>query len=218
MEEWRDIEGYEGIYQISNYGRVKRLDTIIHTAIKYVSKRAIKGGVLKLSSNNRGYKTVMLSNSVKRKKYFVHRLVAKAFIENPNNYPVVNHKDENPSNNMVENLEWCTQRYNMNWRNVMARKVAPKLRKTEEEKKRNRQNYIQEHKEEIKAYKRIWYIKNRKPKGKFMKGVEQYDKNNNFIKSYCSIEEAKRQTGISHINCACSGKRKTAGGYIWKYQ
>ena len=103
-EIWKDIAGYEGRYQVSNFGRVKSLPGKSST-------NAYKGGVLVLMKDACGYLTVNLS----RKMYSVHRLVAMAFIDNPNGYPCVNHKDENKANNSVENLEWCTYKYNSNY-------------------------------------------------------------------------------------------------------
>ena len=94
-EIWKPIEGYE-FYQISNHGRVKNA----------------KGHFLKFTHNHRGYVVVYLNENGKTKTMFLHRLIAKAFIPNPNNYPEVNHIDENKDNNIIENLEWCTDKYN----------------------------------------------------------------------------------------------------------
>lgn len=129
MEEiWKDIEGYEGLYQVSNLGRVKSLERII----KMVSKgtecyKRIQESVLKQCKSRSGYYLVVLSKNGGQKNLSVHRLVAKAFIPNPNNYPQVNHKDECKTNNIVwvnedgtidqekSNLEWCTNSYNVNY-------------------------------------------------------------------------------------------------------
>lgn len=102
MEIWRDIKGYEGLYQISNLGRVRSLNY----------KRTGRTQIMKLGTYPNGYKMVDLKKNHKRKAYLVHRLVAQAFIPNLNNYPEVNHRDENKANNTVENLEWCTHIYN----------------------------------------------------------------------------------------------------------
>ena len=92
-----------GLYQVSNLGRVKSLG----------NSKTRKEKILKPEIRT-GYYSVNLCKSGKRKKHRVHRLVAQAFIENPKNLPVINHIDENKLNNCVENLEWCTHEYNMN--------------------------------------------------------------------------------------------------------
>lgn len=99
MEYWKDIKGYEGLYQVSNLGRIRKENKIISPWTQL------------------GYKIVGLWKNKKCKKFRVHRLVAEAFILNPNNYTQVNHKDEDKSNNSVENLEWCTQKYNNSYGN-----------------------------------------------------------------------------------------------------
>lgn len=103
-EEWRDIKGYEGLYQISNLGRVKSLG----------NNKSKKEKILK-PRKTCGYLNVVLSKEGKRNSYQVHRLVAQSFIPNLNNYKEINHKDENKSNNCIENLEWCTREYNVNY-------------------------------------------------------------------------------------------------------
>lgn len=113
MEIWKDISGYEGKYQISNLGRVKRL-----------GNNKTKKEKIKIPAKNKdGYLRVNLYKEGKYKTFTVHRLVAEAFIQNPNNYPCVNHKDENPSNNNVDNLEWCDYKYNSNYGTCQQRRV-----------------------------------------------------------------------------------------------
>ena len=117
-EVYKDIEGYEGLYQVSNLGNVKSLVN---------NKGVAREKILKTAISN-GYKIVMLYRNKTRKTYLVHRLVAQAFIENNNNYPCINHKDECKINNSVENIEWCTNKYNSNFgtRNARARKAISK--------------------------------------------------------------------------------------------
>lgn len=105
-ELWKDIVGYEGYYQISNFGNVKSLDRVDGIG------RTIKGHLLKWKHNNRGYFTISLNKNGKARYFLVHRLVATMFIKNPDNLPEVNHIDEDKSNNSVDNLEWCTSEYN----------------------------------------------------------------------------------------------------------
>lgn len=113
IEEWRDVIGFEGAYQVSNLGRVKSLDR----AIDYINNGTstilhIKGRLLKLNPDRDGYPRVSLKFGKKIKLAGVHRLVAQAFLPNPDNLPCVNHKDYQRDNNCVDNLEWCTVDYN----------------------------------------------------------------------------------------------------------
>ena len=100
MEIWKDIYGYENKYQVSNIGNIRNIKT---------------GKYLKVQTYKTGYCYIDLYNNGQPKKYLIHRLVAQAFIPNPYNLPYVNHKDCNPLNNNANNLEWCTQQYNVNY-------------------------------------------------------------------------------------------------------
>lgn len=114
VEVWKDVVGYEGIYQISNLGNVKSLNRYAKT--KCGNERFFKGKVL-IKRLLKGYERVELNNNGVAKQWSVHRLVALAFIPNPNNLPVINHKDEVKTNNNIDNLEWCTVKYNNNYGN-----------------------------------------------------------------------------------------------------
>lgn len=105
MEEWKDIKGYEGLYQVSSLGRVKSLN-YNKTGKEHLLNPGKVGG---------GYLMFVLSKGGKRSNLLLHRLVAEAFIPNPDNLPCVNHKNEDKSDNRVENLEWCTHKYNNNY-------------------------------------------------------------------------------------------------------
>lgn len=125
-EIWRPIKGYEGWYEVSSYGNVRSLDRlVIHSEGR---KRLWKGKIMKLCHLNNGYLNIELSKNCVKKHHSIHRLVAEAFIPNPDNLPIVNHKDENPNNNHVSNLEWCTRSYNINY-GTRNEKVAVKLSK-----------------------------------------------------------------------------------------
>ena len=117
-EEWRDIQGYEGMYQVSNLGRVRSLDRQVECKN---SIRFYKGKILSHCEDDKGYIRVLLSVAGKHKSCQIHRLVAQAFIPNPSNLPEVNHKDEKTSNNCVDNLEWCTKIYNLYYGTGMER-------------------------------------------------------------------------------------------------
>lgn len=115
-EIWKDIKNFEGYYQVSNLGNIMSTGAKRKTNGTGNYDRGKR--LLKQYPNNKGYMTVHLYKYGKDHQKLVHRLVAEAFIENPFQFEKVNHKDENPSNNRVDNLEWCTQKYNMNYGNV----------------------------------------------------------------------------------------------------
>lgn len=112
MEEiWKDIEGFEGLYKISNLGRVKSLARVI--ASINGKQRVSKDKILKSKGISSGYRAVILYKDRKEKTMYIHRLVAQAFLQNDNDYTDVNHKDGNKENNILENLEWATRSYNI---------------------------------------------------------------------------------------------------------
>ena len=118
MEEvWKDIAGYEGLYQVSTLGRIKSCDRTIETSLNV---RKYAGKIIR-QQEHKGYLSVMLSNTGIQERLPVHRLVAKAFIPNLNNLSEVNHKDENTKNNCVDNLEWCNRLYNANYGTALER-------------------------------------------------------------------------------------------------
>ena len=180
---WRDIPNYEGLYQVSNTGRVRSLNY----------KHTGKTKVLKLCTNKKdGYKRAMLFKNGKYKVYLVHRLVAQAFIPNPNNYPIINHKDENPSNNYYENLEWCTYEYNNNYGGKNER-----VSKSRKGKCKGVNNYQ-------------------------TKPVLMFTLDGEFIRKFNCITEANEFLGKDkhnrNISMCTRGKNKTAWGYKWKYE
>ena len=114
MEEiWKGIKGYEGLYQVSNLGRVKSLERVSKHTKGYMAH--YKEKILASISEKNGYVRTILTKNNTSKSYYIHRLVAEAFIPNPDNLPEVNHIDENKANNCVNNLEWCTHKYNSNY-------------------------------------------------------------------------------------------------------
>ena len=190
MEEiWKDIKGYEKMYQISNYGRIKSLSRFInsckqYSSIGYYSKEKI----IKQSVSKTGYYICTLCKNGKTRTFKVHRLIAEAFIDNPNNLPIINHKDGNKLNNSIDNMEWCDYSHN------------------------NKEAY----KQGLKESNLKWIVELNKRK---RKKVNQYDLNNNFIKQYKSVHEAENETKAHHVNIikVCKGQRITAGGYKWRY-
>lgn len=137
-EIWKDIIGFEGIYEISNLGRIRRIKT---------------GRILSTRRSDGWYITVTLYKDKKRYGKSLHRLVSEAFISNPDNLPEVNHRDEDKTNNMVDNLEFCDHKYNVNYGTIKDRIRNTKLKNghiNEEysglDKKSYGKKYYQDHK------------------------------------------------------------------------
>ena len=196
MANWEDVKGYEGLYLVSDEGEVYSLPRIVNNGRgTYVTG----GRVLKPGKRAQYYSFVILSDGENIEHKSLHRLVAEAFIPNPNDYPEVNHIDENPMNNNVKNLEWCTPKHNMNYGNG----AKTRHRKIDYTKPCYKENAI----------------KNGK---KASRPVVQYDKSGNFIRRYESAKDASRITNTdhSHILDCCNEKpyRHTAGGYVWKFE
>lgn len=124
MEEiWKDIEGYEGYYKISNLGNIKSEERVIEHNGCYGGYYKIRGKILKPKIDKDGYFKICLKKNDIKKYFFIHRLVAQTFIPNPNNLPQVNHKDETKQNNCVSNLEWCDNIYNVNYGTGIRRRI-----------------------------------------------------------------------------------------------
>jgi hypothetical protein len=115
-EIWKPIAGYENLYEVSSAGRVRRLETIVSEKSRYGKTRMVKhkARILKPCKTARGYLLVVLCGQGGQKSHMVHRLVASAFCQKPNGRDVVNHIDNIHTNNRAENLEWCTQKENVN--------------------------------------------------------------------------------------------------------
>lgn len=131
----KQVAGYEGIYEVDQFGRVYSLDrtkTVVDNGRIY--EKPIAGRQMKQSIHTKGYKTVSLTKNGSTKTMFVHRIVAEAFLPNPNNLPMVNHKDEDKTNNFIDNLEWCTASYNRTYGKAIERQ-AKKIRGRESKKK-----------------------------------------------------------------------------------
>lgn len=117
-EIWKDIKGFEGLYQVSNLGRVKGLNRVS------LDKRHLPDRILTGSVYSTGYVVVKLRVNGIAKRFSMHRLVAEHFIPNPKNLPIINHKDENKLNNRWDNLEWCTQQYNATYGNAKTKALS----------------------------------------------------------------------------------------------
>ena len=172
MEHWKAIAGYEGLYEVSDLGRVKSLG--------YGKEKILKPG-----KTRGGYLYVNLHKDGQRKTITVHRLVATAFISNPTNLETINHKDEVKTNNTVSNLEWMSHKDNNNY-GTHNKRVA--------------ESHINH--------------------PSLSKQVQMLDKSTGeLLATFPSTHEAERVTCIdkSNISKCCNGKRKSVGGYIWRY-
>lgn len=189
-EIWRPIKGYETYYEISNFGNVRSVDRIV--TYSNGRKRLWKGQMMKPYKDRYGYLALNLCKNSKYSAFTVHRLVAQAFLPNPDNLPVINHKDENKTSNFVflnkdgsvdfdkSNLEWCSISYN-NCYGTRLKHIVEKLSKP----------------------------------------VIQIDNvTDEVIAEYPSTMEAARQLNISqgHISACCNGKLKTYKRFKWRYK
>lgn len=181
MEVWKDIKGYEGLYRISNTGKVLSLHYMKGNKKKEFSPK----------KNKKGYLWVELRNHGKAQHCLIHRLVAEAFLENPNNYSDVNHKDENPQNNNVSNLEWGTHKYNVHYS-------------------------MKRHPERVNSYGNRGNA--RKPYRNSRK-IIQYSLEGKYICEFANVSTIAREKGYhaSNITKCCNKTRKTAYGYKWEY-
>ena len=195
-EIWRPINGYYGYYEISSIGRIRSLTREVKSKR---GKRIIKGKILSPSTDINGYYIMRLYKNSIGKKFFIHRLVADAFIENPDNKPFVDHINTIRKDNRIENLRWCTQKENAN-------NPITKIHSRE-------RVYIEETYEKAKRTRKKKKTKNRE------REVFMYSTDGCFIKSFKSATAASKETGIDAgtIRGVCRGGRgkKSAGGYIW---
>lgn len=183
MELWKPIDGFEGIYLISDKGRVKNKNT---------------GKILKLQHDKNGYCVIGLHNHPIHVNRKVHRLVAKAFIPNPNGLPQVNHKDENKENNSVENLEWCTNKYNVNYGNHSLHAAQAQIGK----------KHTADH---------IAKIRNNAPSSKAVYMID--DKSGKIVKEFVSASEAARRIEgtATNVSYACRNGIRYKG-MRWEYK
>ena len=191
MEEiWKDIKGYEGLYQVSNLGNVRSLDAIINCkGAKGIDEHIRYGRILKKYIGTTGYYSVNLSKNSKVKIMRVHRLAAIAFIPNPNKYRLINHIDGNKLNNNIENLEWCDYSHNLREAHRLGLNVSKYKGKFGKE-------------------------------AQFSKPLLQYSIDDEFIKEWENANQVKRELGYcaENIRNVCKGRRKIANGYKWKYK
>ena len=189
-DEWKDIKNYENIYKVNKNGKIINIK---------------RNKIRKSRIDKYGYERIILNKNNKKQNLLVHRLVAEAFIPNPNNLPQINHKDENKQNNNVNNLEWCTQKYNCNYGTKNER---AKLKISQANKGKHYSINTEFKKGNIAWNKNI----NTYYRAKKVKCVE-------LNKIYNSIMDASRELNIKHQNImrSCISNYK-AGGYKFEYE
>lgn len=194
IEEWKDISGYEGRYQISNFGRVKSCDRLVnrcgrymHVAERIMHQSLAANGYYVVNLNNQGYKT-----------FYIHRLVADAFIPNPFSHKCIDHIDANRLNNTLENLKWCS--YSENNNNPITRK-----RMSDGSKGFSPSEEMIE-----------------KLRLRISKPVRQMDLDGKLIKVWESPQTASKQLGLCSQTiyrcCNHPERSKSAGGFKWEYE
>lgn len=194
-EIWKSLDfiGYPD-YEVSTLGNVKSLNY----------RGSGKERLLKPIKIKLGYCVVGLYKNTKPKIFTVHKLVALAFIPNIQNSPMINHKNEIKTDNRVENLEWCDCKYNLNYGTCKER-ISKKMKGrklSEETKQKMSKPKSEEHKQKL-----------RKP-------IFQFTKDMVFVREFDSATTASQELNInnSHITACCRGKRKTCGGFVWRYK
>lgn len=196
-EIWKDVIGYEGLYQVSNLGRVKSLDRFC------IDGRKRCGQIMKQVITNGGYFAVGLRKGKGQKRYLVHRLVAEAFIPNTDNKPCVDHINTIRTDNRVCNLRWCTYKENCN--NIKTLKHLSDSVKGEKNGMYGR-HLTEEQKEHLRLLKQ--------------KKVLMYDKEMNFIREYNSSDDVAKELNVTSgaIRKCCCGVLFTVKNYHFKYK
>lgn len=190
MEIWKDINGFEDFYEVSNCGQIRSKDRI--RKIPFGRECVVRGKILKQQPNSNGYLRVSLSNGKgKKEKVFVHRVVAQAFVANPQNLPVVNHLDFDYTNNNADNLEWTTLKGNVQYSLVRGR-----FKRTEKW---------------LKNLKKSLDIK----MGKSVVGINETTGEMIFFKALNDCAGAGFQP--SCVSNCCTGKRKHHLGFVWRF-
>lgn len=191
-ETWKPVKGYEGLYEVSNLGNVRSVDRYVMNGNRCC---LLKGKPIKAYPNSNGYLMADLYKNSQRTHYLIHRLVANAFIPNPNNLPCIDHIDRNYLNNSADNLRWCTQKENCN--NPLTREYANiKIRSKEvQEKRLATKRKKQSYGCEIPVY---------------------YIDEDGSKRSFKSMAEAQRQTNVHHSCIALSiNKKRPISGRQW---
>lgn len=205
-EIWKDIPGYKGLYQISNFGRVKSFPK--YRTRYYRTERVLKQ---RNCEQNQYFEVILYKDRV-GKSFKVHRLIAEAFIPNPENKPCIDHINTIRTDNRIENLRWVTLKENANNPITVSRF---------KELSAGKNNYFYGKELSAEHREKMSLAKKGKLNGNRSVPVIQIDPITNIqVKEYLSAQEAERQTGVSQPNIisVCKGKRPRAGGFKWKYK
>lgn len=192
IEIWKTISGYEGCYEISNFGKIRSIERDVNRNNHTIH---IKGKIKKPHIGGSGYYYTVLCKEGKCKLELVHRLLANAFIPNPENKPEIDHINADRSDYRLENLRWATHKENNNNANTL-------------QNKRNNTYTPEVIKRGIETRKKLG-------SANAAKTVYQYTKDGAFVSEYYSMEEAKRITKAGHICEVLDDNTKTSGGFLW---
>lgn len=196
IEEWRPVVGFEGLYEVSNWGRIKSLPkTVTRKGICY----NLNEKILKPQPSGNGYLKIFLHNNKYKKQFFVHRIVSEAFIPNPGNKPFIDHINTIRDDNRIENLRWCTQKENCN-NPISLSKMSESSMKVD----RIKVNKVLQEKNSSVASKKVY----------------QYDINGNFIRAFNSVIEAAKYIGVKtkSLTVECNRRQHYYLGYLWYYK
>lgn len=198
-EEWKPVRGYEGYYEVSNMGRLRSVERVVYRMRRGILYPVKLKGKIKEFTYHLGYQQCLLCKDGKPSTAKVHRLVAEAFVPNPDNKPCVDHINTIRDDNRAENLRWVSYKENAN--NPIT------LQKCREN------TYT----DEVRA--RVMATKKERKTGRYPHDVFQFELDGTFIQSFESAAEAARKTNSCHadiVSC-CNGKSKTCNGFLWSY-
>ena len=222
-EEWRDIPNFEGRYQVSNYGNVRSL-------LNSHGGKLAEPLIRKLSITQKGYYYLSVSNGDKHYALRVHKAVALAFIPNPNNLPCINHKDENKLNNRVDNLEWCTHKYNSNYgtniqrtrEKLLGRKFTLERRAKMSHTLLTQYELHPERRDKVSRSMSLYYSDKDNRQEITERNKRVHNRPVLCVETgqvFPSLQSAAKHIGVAYpnISSCCRHQHYTSGGFHWRY-